>query len=164
MGVSQTRVPQLVATPEFYVSKKLFGGRWNVPNTTRSGAAAIEKQKSDLLDFYVKVALYMPRLEHNLTCHNFLSRISTKDNSMGFGTMVMSCIHTTKRGTIGDMTLGVSPGTTVNWVCGVQHLTINLNLFITFRYGPLAMVLLPPDRPCGHLSHCVCADTSHLRN
>ncbi|KXN82742.1 hypothetical protein AN958_02181 [Leucoagaricus sp. SymC.cos] len=49
-----TRVPQLVSTPEFYVSKKLWGGRWNVPNTSRSGAAAIEKQKDELLDFYVK--------------------------------------------------------------------------------------------------------------
>ncbi|KAF9444924.1 hypothetical protein P691DRAFT_777927 [Macrolepiota fuliginosa MF-IS2] len=53
LAAVHTRVPQLVATPEFYVSKKLFGGRWNVPDTTRSGAAAIEKQKSDLLDFYV---------------------------------------------------------------------------------------------------------------
>lgn len=49
-----TRPPQLVSTPEFYVSKGLFGGRWNVPDTTRSGAAAIEQQKSALLDFYVK--------------------------------------------------------------------------------------------------------------
>jgi hypothetical protein len=37
------------------VSKKLWGGRWNVPDTSRSGAAAIEKQKNDILDFYVKV-------------------------------------------------------------------------------------------------------------
>ncbi|KAF7761871.1 CAZyme family PL26 [Agaricus bisporus var. burnettii] len=49
-----TRVPQLVSTPKFYASKKLFGGRWDLPDTTRSGAAIIEKQKSDLLDFYIK--------------------------------------------------------------------------------------------------------------
>ncbi|KAF5349243.1 hypothetical protein D9756_009419 [Leucocoprinus leucothites] len=52
-----TRIPQLVSTPEFYVSKKLFGGRWNVPDTARSGAAVIEKEKSALLDFYVKVEI-----------------------------------------------------------------------------------------------------------
>ncbi|CAE6439976.1 unnamed protein product [Rhizoctonia solani] len=45
--------PQLVASPEFYQSHKLFGGRWNVPNKSRSGAAKIENEKSQLLDFYV---------------------------------------------------------------------------------------------------------------
>jgi hypothetical protein len=40
---------------------KLFGGRWNLPDTTRSGAAAIEKQKSDLLDFYIKVKICFSR-------------------------------------------------------------------------------------------------------
>ncbi|CAE6369787.1 unnamed protein product [Rhizoctonia solani] len=45
--------PQLVATPEFYQSHKVFGGRWNVPNKSRSGAAKIENEKSQLLDFYV---------------------------------------------------------------------------------------------------------------
>lgn len=45
--------PQLVASPAFYQSHKLFGGRWNVPNTSRTGAATIESQKSKLLDFYV---------------------------------------------------------------------------------------------------------------
>ncbi|ELU37539.1 hypothetical protein AG1IA_08431 [Rhizoctonia solani AG-1 IA] len=38
--------PQLVASPEFYQSHKLFGGRWNVPNKSRSGAAKIENEKS----------------------------------------------------------------------------------------------------------------------
>ncbi|KAF8671527.1 hypothetical protein RHS04_08252 [Rhizoctonia solani] len=45
--------PQLVASPEFYQSHKLFGGRWNIPNKSRSGAAKIENEKSQLLDFYV---------------------------------------------------------------------------------------------------------------
>ncbi|CAL1711031.1 unnamed protein product [Somion occarium] len=48
-----TQVPQLVASPEFYVSHNLFGGRWNVPDTSTSGARDIEKRKSDLLDFYI---------------------------------------------------------------------------------------------------------------
>ncbi|KAJ7648503.1 hypothetical protein B0H17DRAFT_1103120 [Mycena rosella] len=48
-----TTVPQIVASPEFYASHKLFGGRWNVPDTSTTGAAAIEKRHSDLLDFYV---------------------------------------------------------------------------------------------------------------
>ncbi|CAE6528731.1 unnamed protein product [Rhizoctonia solani] len=45
--------PQLVASPEFYHGHKLFGGRWNVPDTSRSGATKIENEKSQLLDFYV---------------------------------------------------------------------------------------------------------------
>ncbi|KAG6864674.1 hypothetical protein C0991_007949 [Blastosporella zonata] len=49
----QTQVPQIVAEPSFYAAHKLFGGRWNVPDTSRSGLEAIEKRKSDLLDFYV---------------------------------------------------------------------------------------------------------------
>ncbi|KAF7355518.1 Secreted protein [Mycena sanguinolenta] len=48
-----TVVPQIVASPTFYASQKLFGGRWNVPDTSTTGAAAIEKRHSDLLDFYV---------------------------------------------------------------------------------------------------------------
>ncbi|KAI0075597.1 hypothetical protein K474DRAFT_1708867 [Panus rudis PR-1116 ss-1] len=47
------QTPQLVASPAFYVSHNLFGGRWNVPETSTSGARDIEKRKSDLLDFYV---------------------------------------------------------------------------------------------------------------
>ncbi|KAG5652692.1 hypothetical protein H0H81_004077 [Sphagnurus paluster] len=53
LAAVHTKVPQIVATPAFYASHRLFGGRWNVPNTSRSGAAAIEKRKSDLLDFYL---------------------------------------------------------------------------------------------------------------
>ncbi|QRV78526.1 hypothetical protein RhiJN_06541 [Ceratobasidium sp. AG-Ba] len=45
--------PQLVASPAFYQSHGLFGGRWSIPSTTRSGAAKIEGQKKQLLDFYV---------------------------------------------------------------------------------------------------------------
>ncbi|KAF8985789.1 hypothetical protein BDQ17DRAFT_1415302 [Cyathus striatus] len=48
-----TDTPQLVAQPSFYASHNLFGGRWNVPDTSSSGLAAIEKRKSDLLDFYI---------------------------------------------------------------------------------------------------------------
>ncbi|KAG6816481.1 hypothetical protein H0H87_005686 [Tephrocybe sp. NHM501043] len=48
-----TATPQIVANPSFYADHKLFGGRWNVPDTSRSGMAVIEKRKSDLLDFYV---------------------------------------------------------------------------------------------------------------
>ncbi|KAL0958188.1 hypothetical protein HGRIS_000351 [Hohenbuehelia grisea] len=48
-----TNIPQLVASPQFYASHKLFGGRWNVPDSSTSGARAIEKRKSDLLDFYL---------------------------------------------------------------------------------------------------------------
>ncbi|KAG9079695.1 hypothetical protein FS749_008306, partial [Ceratobasidium sp. UAMH 11750] len=44
--------PQIVASPKFYQSHGLFGGRWNIPDTSRSGAAKIEDQKSKLLDFY----------------------------------------------------------------------------------------------------------------
>lgn len=51
----QVNTPQLVADPSFYASHKLFGGRWNVPDTSRAGAAAIEKAKSDLLDFFITV-------------------------------------------------------------------------------------------------------------
>ncbi|KAJ7582933.1 hypothetical protein C8J56DRAFT_1028850 [Mycena floridula] len=46
----QTTPSQLVASPEFYVSHNLFGGRWNVPDTA---SPALEKRKSDLLDFYI---------------------------------------------------------------------------------------------------------------
>ncbi|PPQ78283.1 hypothetical protein CVT25_011742 [Psilocybe cyanescens] len=53
LAVVHTKIPQLVCTPEFYASQKLFGGRWNVPDTSTTGAAALEKRKSDLLDFYV---------------------------------------------------------------------------------------------------------------
>ncbi|KAJ8073355.1 hypothetical protein PM082_011627 [Marasmius tenuissimus] len=53
LAAVHTQSPQIVANPEFYASHKLFGGRWNVPDTSRAGAAAIEKQKSELLDFYV---------------------------------------------------------------------------------------------------------------
>ncbi|KAL0579652.1 hypothetical protein V5O48_002348 [Marasmius crinis-equi] len=53
LAAVHTQTPQIVASPEFYASHKLFGGRWNVPDTSRSGAAALEKRKSDLLDFYV---------------------------------------------------------------------------------------------------------------
>ncbi|KAF7301879.1 Secreted protein [Mycena indigotica] len=49
-----TTTPQIVASPTFYASHKLFGGRWNVPDTSTSGAIALEKRWSDLLDFYVK--------------------------------------------------------------------------------------------------------------
>ncbi|KAH7104484.1 hypothetical protein BKA62DRAFT_692404 [Auriculariales sp. MPI-PUGE-AT-0066] len=45
--------PQLVASPQFYASRNLFGGRWNVPNTSTAGAAAIEKTKNDLFAFYL---------------------------------------------------------------------------------------------------------------
>ncbi|KAJ7781011.1 hypothetical protein B0H16DRAFT_1298639 [Mycena metata] len=48
-----TNVPQIVASPQFYASHKLFGGRWNVPDTSTTGAAAMEKRHSALLDFYV---------------------------------------------------------------------------------------------------------------
>ncbi|KAK0444554.1 uncharacterized protein EV420DRAFT_1002693 [Desarmillaria tabescens] len=48
-----TKVPQIVASPEFYVAHRLFGGRWSVPNPTTSGATDIENRKSALLDFYV---------------------------------------------------------------------------------------------------------------
>ncbi|KIY70042.1 hypothetical protein CYLTODRAFT_392656 [Cylindrobasidium torrendii FP15055 ss-10] len=48
------KVPQVVATPEFYASHKLFGGSWDLPNPSSSAAAAdIEQRKSALLDFYV---------------------------------------------------------------------------------------------------------------
>ncbi|KAF8068032.1 hypothetical protein FPV67DRAFT_1168676 [Lyophyllum atratum] len=53
LAVVHTKVPQIVASPSFYAAHRLFGGRWNLPNTTRSGAAAIERRKSDLLDFYL---------------------------------------------------------------------------------------------------------------
>ncbi|KAF8157140.1 hypothetical protein B0H34DRAFT_849173 [Crassisporium funariophilum] len=53
LAIVHTKIPQMVGTPQFYASSKIFGGRWNVPNTTTTGAAAIEKRKSDLLDFYV---------------------------------------------------------------------------------------------------------------
>ncbi|KAG9218199.1 hypothetical protein CCMSSC00406_0005880 [Pleurotus cornucopiae] len=53
LGSVQTNPPQLVASPEFYASQKLFGGRWNVPDMSTSGSRAIEKRKSDLLDFYL---------------------------------------------------------------------------------------------------------------
>ncbi|KAF8991427.1 hypothetical protein BDQ17DRAFT_1433088 [Cyathus striatus] len=53
LGAVHTDPPQLVAKPEFYASHRLFGGRWNVPNTSTSGLAAIEKRKSELLDFYI---------------------------------------------------------------------------------------------------------------
>ncbi|KAF4582536.1 hypothetical protein EYR38_002662 [Pleurotus pulmonarius] len=53
LGSVQTNPPQLVASPEFYASRKLFGGRWNIPDMSTSGARAIEKRKSDLLDFYL---------------------------------------------------------------------------------------------------------------
>ncbi|KAJ7180335.1 hypothetical protein C8R43DRAFT_1084277 [Mycena crocata] len=48
-----TTVPQIVASPEFFAAHKLFGGRWNVPDTSTTGAAALEKRHSALLDFYV---------------------------------------------------------------------------------------------------------------
>ncbi|KAK7056356.1 hypothetical protein VNI00_002910 [Paramarasmius palmivorus] len=48
-----TKTPQLVASPEFYVSHKLFGGRWNLPDNSTAESSEIEKKKSDLLDFYV---------------------------------------------------------------------------------------------------------------
>ncbi|KAJ7228433.1 hypothetical protein GGX14DRAFT_345881 [Mycena pura] len=48
-----TTVPQIVANPAFYASQELFGGRWNVPDKSTTGAAALEKRFSDLLDFYV---------------------------------------------------------------------------------------------------------------
>ncbi|EIM83855.1 uncharacterized protein STEHIDRAFT_62271 [Stereum hirsutum FP-91666 SS1] len=48
-----TAVPQVVASPEFYASRHLFGGRC-VPDTSSSGLATIEQQKSDILDFYIK--------------------------------------------------------------------------------------------------------------
>lgn len=64
--------PQVIASPEFYASHHLFGGRWcvqfdlpreilqikvhrNVPDYSTSGSKALEKRKSDLLDFYVAV-------------------------------------------------------------------------------------------------------------
>ncbi|KAJ8514833.1 hypothetical protein ONZ45_g7662 [Pleurotus djamor] len=50
---AHTKIPQVVSSPEFYVSHKLFGGRWNVPDMWTSGSRAIEKRKSDLLDFYL---------------------------------------------------------------------------------------------------------------
>ncbi|RDB17472.1 Uncharacterized protein YetA [Hypsizygus marmoreus] len=53
LATVQTKVPQIVANPSFYAAHRLFGGRWNVPNTSTSGAAALEKRKSDLLDFYL---------------------------------------------------------------------------------------------------------------
>jgi hypothetical protein len=52
-GTTIATPPQLVASPEFYVAHKLFGGRWSVPVSSNDGARTIEKQKSDLLDFYV---------------------------------------------------------------------------------------------------------------
>ncbi|KAF8893062.1 hypothetical protein BD779DRAFT_1610011 [Infundibulicybe gibba] len=53
LAAVHTKVPQIVASPSFYVSRNIFGGRWGLPDTSTSGAAAIEKQKSDLLDFYI---------------------------------------------------------------------------------------------------------------
>ncbi|TFK41764.1 hypothetical protein BDQ12DRAFT_678450 [Crucibulum laeve] len=53
LAIVHTQIPQIVSTPEFYASHRLFGGRWNVPDTSTTGAAAIEKRKSDLLDFYI---------------------------------------------------------------------------------------------------------------
>ncbi|KAI0316601.1 hypothetical protein OF83DRAFT_1172738 [Amylostereum chailletii] len=45
-----TKVPQVVASPEFYASHNLFGGFWSLPSDK---APTIEKAKNDLLDFYV---------------------------------------------------------------------------------------------------------------
>ncbi|EJD39304.1 hypothetical protein AURDEDRAFT_116222 [Auricularia subglabra TFB-10046 SS5] len=53
-ALANVNTPQLVADPAFYASHKLFGGRWSLPDASRAGAAAIEKAKSDLLDFYVQ--------------------------------------------------------------------------------------------------------------
>jgi hypothetical protein len=54
LGEVNDKVPLLVASPSFYAAHKLFGGRWGVPDASlSSGAATIEKAKSDLLDFYV---------------------------------------------------------------------------------------------------------------
>ncbi|KAG7086782.1 hypothetical protein E1B28_002711 [Marasmius oreades] len=51
LAAVHTQTPQIVASPQFYASHKLFGGRWDVPNASR--ATDIEKRKSNLLDFYV---------------------------------------------------------------------------------------------------------------
>ncbi|KAF9256383.1 hypothetical protein L218DRAFT_217472 [Marasmius fiardii PR-910] len=51
LAAIHTKAPQIVASPEFYASHKLFGGRWDVPNTSID--PDLEKRKSDLLDFYV---------------------------------------------------------------------------------------------------------------
>ncbi|KAF8970293.1 hypothetical protein BDZ97DRAFT_1914616 [Flammula alnicola] len=83
LAVVHTKIPQLVSTPDFYASQKLFGGRWNLPDTSTTGAAALEKRKSDLLDFYVA---------ENLTNVSFTD----------FGTMATSCTHTTRHVMTGD--------------------------------------------------------------
>lgn len=48
----QTNVPQVVSTPSFYASHRLFGGRWSTP----SNNTAIEQRKTTLLDFYIAVS------------------------------------------------------------------------------------------------------------
>ncbi|KAK7436031.1 hypothetical protein VKT23_019333 [Stygiomarasmius scandens] len=53
-AASHIQIPQLVASPEFYVSRKVFGGRWNVPDTSTDASADVEQHKTALLDFYVK--------------------------------------------------------------------------------------------------------------
>ncbi|KAF9029154.1 hypothetical protein BDZ89DRAFT_1160004 [Hymenopellis radicata] len=54
-GTVLSNPPQVVASPEFYVSHRLFGGRWALPDPSSSAAAAdIEDRKSWLLDFYVQ--------------------------------------------------------------------------------------------------------------
>ncbi|KAF5347089.1 hypothetical protein D9758_011642 [Tetrapyrgos nigripes] len=53
-AATHIQIPQIVANPEFYVSRKVFGGRWNLPDTSTSDSTAIEQKKTELLDFYVK--------------------------------------------------------------------------------------------------------------
>uniref|UniRef100_A0A0W0G8G6 Uncharacterized protein n=1 Tax=Moniliophthora roreri TaxID=221103 RepID=A0A0W0G8G6_MONRR len=48
-----TKAPQIIASPEFYASHKLFGGRWDLPDNSTAASSEIEKKKSNLLDFYV---------------------------------------------------------------------------------------------------------------
>ncbi|EIN05597.1 hypothetical protein PUNSTDRAFT_107299 [Punctularia strigosozonata HHB-11173 SS5] len=54
LGKDNVATTQLVASPEFYASMHLFGGRWNVPDTSNATLAAVEARKSALLDFYVQ--------------------------------------------------------------------------------------------------------------
>lgn len=49
-GKLSSEPPVLVASPSFYASQHLFGGRWGLPDS----GLPLEKKQEDLLDFYIK--------------------------------------------------------------------------------------------------------------
>ena len=113
---NQAQTPQVIASPEFYVSRHLFGGRWRatefyLTSTFRSwdvlsflgtcqtiqlAGPALLRNKRVTFSISTLLCVHIPCSNFAFSIYltdTFVYRRYPRDNSMDSGTMVMLCIH-----------------------------------------------------------------------